>query len=82
MLILLLRNRLTVSRSKIGVEGAAAQNIIPSTTGAAKAVSEVLPETKDVLTGMSFRVPVPTGSVIDLLSTQLGIQVSKRSIHI
>ena len=44
---------------------AAAQNIIPSTTGAAKAVSEVLPETKDVLTGMSFRVPVPTGSVID-----------------
>ncbi|HHX37200.1 MAG TPA: type I glyceraldehyde-3-phosphate dehydrogenase [Clostridiaceae bacterium] len=44
---------------------AAAQNIIPSTTGAAKAVSEVLPETKGNLTGMSFRVPTPTGSVID-----------------
>ncbi len=45
---------------------AAAQNIIPSTTGAAKAVGEVLPTTKGKLTGMSFRVPTPTGSVVDL----------------
>jgi glyceraldehyde 3-phosphate dehydrogenase len=45
---------------------AAAENIIPSTTGAAKAVGEVLPETKGKLTGMSFRVPTPTGSVVDL----------------
>ncbi len=45
---------------------AAAQNIIPSSTGAAKAVGEVLPSTKGKLTGMSFRVPVPTGSVVDL----------------
>ena len=45
---------------------AAAINIIPSTTGAAKAVGEVLPETKGKLTGMSFRVPTPTGSVVDL----------------
>jgi glyceraldehyde 3-phosphate dehydrogenase len=45
---------------------AAAINIIPSSTGAAKAVGEVLPETKGKLTGMSFRVPTPTGSVIDL----------------
>jgi glyceraldehyde 3-phosphate dehydrogenase len=44
----------------------AAQNIIPSSTGAAKAVGLVLPEIKGKLTGMSFRVPVPTVSVVDL----------------
>ncbi len=44
----------------------AAQNIIPSTTGAAKAVALVLPEVKGKLTGMSLRVPVPTVSVVDL----------------
>jgi glyceraldehyde 3-phosphate dehydrogenase len=44
----------------------AAQNIIPSTTGAAKAVGLVLPEVKGKLTGMAFRVPVPTVSVVDL----------------
>jgi len=45
---------------------AAAINIIPSTTGAAKAVGEVLPVTKGKLTGMSFRVPSPDVSVVDL----------------
>ncbi|MBK5246321.1 MAG: type I glyceraldehyde-3-phosphate dehydrogenase [Peptostreptococcaceae bacterium] len=45
---------------------AAAINIIPSTTGAAKAVGEVLPVTKGKLTGMSFRIPTPTVSVVDL----------------
>jgi glyceraldehyde 3-phosphate dehydrogenase len=44
----------------------AAQNIIPSTTGAAKAVGLVLPEVKGKLTGMSFRVPTATVSVVDL----------------
>lgn len=44
----------------------AAMNIIPSTTGAAKAVSLVIPEVKGKLTGMSFRVPTPTVSVVDL----------------
>jgi glyceraldehyde 3-phosphate dehydrogenase len=44
----------------------AAQNVIPSTTGAAKAVGLVLPEVKGKLTGMSFRVPVQTVSVVDL----------------
>jgi glyceraldehyde 3-phosphate dehydrogenase len=44
----------------------AAINIIPSTTGAAKAVGLVLPELKGKLTGMSFRVPTPTVSVVDL----------------
>jgi glyceraldehyde 3-phosphate dehydrogenase len=45
---------------------AAAINIIPSSTGAAKAVGEVLPETKGRLTGMSFRVPTADVSAIDL----------------
>jgi glyceraldehyde 3-phosphate dehydrogenase len=44
----------------------AAQNVIPSTTGAAKAVGLVCPEVKGKLTGMSFRIPVPTVSVVDL----------------
>ena len=45
---------------------AAAINIIPSTTGAAKAVGEVLPAVKGKLTGMSFRVPTADVSVVDL----------------
>jgi glyceraldehyde 3-phosphate dehydrogenase len=45
---------------------AAAINIIPSTTGAAKAVGEVLPATKGKLTGMAFRVPTADVSVVDL----------------
>lgn len=45
---------------------AAAINIIPSTTGAAKAVGEVLPAVKGKLTGMAFRVPTPDVSVVDL----------------
>ena len=44
----------------------AAINIIPSTTGAAKAVALVLPEVKGKLSGMAFRVPTPTVSVVDL----------------
>lgn len=45
---------------------AAAMNIIPSGTGAAKAVGLAIPEVKGKLTGMSFRVPTPTVSVVDL----------------
>jgi glyceraldehyde 3-phosphate dehydrogenase len=45
---------------------AASINIIPSTTGAAKAVGEVLPVTKGKLTGMAFRVPTVDVSVVDL----------------
>ena len=45
---------------------AAAINIIPSTTGAAKAVGLAIPEIKGKLTGMAFRVPTPTVSVVDL----------------
>ncbi len=46
---------------------AAAENIIPTTTGAAKAVALVLPELKGKLNGFSARVPVPTGSLVDVV---------------
>lgn len=45
---------------------AAAINIVPTTTGAAKAVAEVLPQLKGRLDGFAVRVPVPTGSLVDL----------------
>jgi glyceraldehyde 3-phosphate dehydrogenase len=48
---------------------AAALNLIPTTTGAAKAVGLVLPELQGRLNGFSMRAPVPTGSVVDLVVT-------------
>ncbi len=56
---------------------AAAENIIPTTTGAAKAVGKVIPEMAGKLDGMASRVPVPDGSVVDLvveLATKASIQ--------
>lgn len=47
---------------------AAAENLVPTTTGAAKAVSLVLPELEGRLDGMAIRVPTPTGSITDLVS--------------
>ncbi|MDC3416177.1 type I glyceraldehyde-3-phosphate dehydrogenase [Aquibacillus salsiterrae] len=47
---------------------AAAENIIPTSTGAAKAVSLVLPELKGKLNGMAMRVPTPDGSLVDLVA--------------
>lgn len=47
---------------------AAAQNMIPTTTGAAKAVALVLPELKGKLNGMSMRVPTPNVSIVDLVA--------------
>ena len=47
---------------------AAAINIIPTTTGAAKAIGEVIPELKGALNGASFRVPTPTGSLTDFVA--------------
>ncbi len=48
---------------------AAAQNIIPTTTGAAKAVGKVLPALDGKLNGFALRVPVPDGSIVDLVAT-------------
>jgi glyceraldehyde 3-phosphate dehydrogenase len=45
---------------------AAAENIIPTTTGAARAVGQVMPNLKGKLDGMAMRVPVPDGSIVDL----------------
>ncbi len=59
---------------------AAALSIIPSTTGAAKAVGEVLPALKGKLTGMSLRVPVPAGSVVDL-TVNLAKEVTAADIN-
>ncbi len=59
---------------------AAAINIIPTTTGAAKAIGEVLPEMKGKLDGLSLRVPIPCGSINDL-SVTLGKQATKEEIN-
>jgi glyceraldehyde 3-phosphate dehydrogenase len=59
---------------------AAAVNIIPSTTGAAEAVGQVLPELNGRLTGISLRVPVPAGSITDLVAT-LGKDVSVADVN-
>jgi glyceraldehyde 3-phosphate dehydrogenase len=59
---------------------AAAINIIPTTTGAAKATSLVIPELKGKLDGIAMRVPVPTGSVTDLV-LELGRETTKDEIN-
>ncbi|WP_040351441.1 type I glyceraldehyde-3-phosphate dehydrogenase [Blastopirellula marina] len=59
---------------------AAALNIIPTSTGAAKAVGLVIPALKGKLTGISMRVPVPTGSVVDLVAN-LDKSVTKEEIN-
>jgi len=46
---------------------AAALNIIPTTTGAAKAIGKVIPELKGKLNGIAFRIPTPTVSILDLI---------------
>ncbi|MFB0618861.1 type I glyceraldehyde-3-phosphate dehydrogenase [Streptomyces sp. AGS-58] len=59
---------------------AAAENIIPTTTGAAKATALVLPQLKGKLDGMAMRVPVPTGSVTDLV-VELSREVTKEEVN-
>jgi glyceraldehyde 3-phosphate dehydrogenase len=58
---------------------AAAENIVPTTTGAAKAVTIVLPELKGKLDGMAVRVPTPTGSLVDMVA-DLGEDVTKEDV--
>jgi glyceraldehyde 3-phosphate dehydrogenase len=59
---------------------AAAVNIIPTTTGAARAVGKVIPEMQGRLDGFALRVPVPTGSVVDL-TVQLSRAVTVEEIN-
>ena len=58
----------------------AATNIIPTTTGAAKATALVIPELKGKLDGIAMRVPVPTGSVTDLV-VEVGREVTKDEVN-
>ena len=59
---------------------AAAENIIPTSTGAAKAVGKVLPELEGRLHGIAARVPVPDGSVVDLF-VKLEKSVEPQDVH-
>jgi len=59
---------------------AAAENIVPSETGAAKAVALVIPELKGRFTGMAFRVPTPTVSVVDFTAV-LKREVTKEEVN-
>ena len=58
----------------------AAINIIPTSTGAAKAIGEVIPELQGKLHGFAMRVPVPTGSVVDLV-VNLDNDVTKEAVN-
>ena len=62
------QNVLDVPHKDLRRARAAAENIIPSSTGAAKAISLVLPELKGKLNGMAMRVPTPNVSVTDLVA--------------
>ncbi|OIO23536.1 type I glyceraldehyde-3-phosphate dehydrogenase [Candidatus Micrarchaeota archaeon CG1_02_51_15] len=59
---------------------AAALNIIPTSTGAAKAVSEVIPELKGKMDGVALRVPVPDGSITDL-TCELGREATRDEVN-
>jgi glyceraldehyde 3-phosphate dehydrogenase len=59
---------------------AAAMSIIPTTTGAARAVGKILPQLNGKLDGISLRVPTPTGSVVDLVAV-LGKKVTAEDIN-
>lgn len=59
---------------------AACLSIIPTTTGAARAVTEVIPELQGRLDGVALRVPVPDGSIVDLVA-QLGKDISTQEIN-
>ncbi|MEP7082377.1 MAG: type I glyceraldehyde-3-phosphate dehydrogenase, partial [Chloroflexota bacterium] len=59
---------------------AAAENIVPSETGAARAVALVIPELEGRFTGMAFRVPTPTVSVVDFVAT-LKREVTKDEVN-
>lgn len=74
------QNTLDGPHSDLRRARAAAANIVPTTTGAAAAVGLVLPELKGKLDGMALRVPVPTGSLVDL-TARLNKKVTKEDVN-
>ncbi|HZU96521.1 MAG TPA: type I glyceraldehyde-3-phosphate dehydrogenase [Planctomycetota bacterium] len=69
-----------VAHSDFRRSRAAAENIIPTTTGAAVAVGEVLPDLKGKLDGLAMRVPVPDGSTVDLV-TEVARKVTVEEVN-
>jgi glyceraldehyde 3-phosphate dehydrogenase len=74
------QNTLDLARDDLRRARAAAINIIPTTTGAAKAASLAMPELKGRLDGLALRVPVPDGSITDIVAV-LGAEVSKDDLN-
>lgn len=74
------QNLLDAPHSDLRRARAASQSIIPTSTGAARAVGLVLPELKGTLDGMAMRVPTPDGSVIDL-TCELETSVTKEELN-
>jgi glyceraldehyde 3-phosphate dehydrogenase len=74
------QNTLDLARDDLRRSRAAAINIIPTTTGAAKAAALAMPELKGRLDGLALRVPVPDGSITDIVAV-LGSEVSKDDVN-
>ena len=74
------QNTLDLARDDLRRSRAAAINIIPTTTGAAKAASLAMPELKGKLDGLALRVPVPDGSITDIVAV-LGSEVTKDDVN-
>jgi glyceraldehyde 3-phosphate dehydrogenase len=74
------QNTLDLARDDLRRSRAAAINIIPTTTGAAKAAALAMPELKGRLDGLALRVPVPDGSITDIVAI-LGAKVTKDDVN-
>ena len=74
------QNTLDLARDDLRRARAAAINIIPTTTGAAKAAALAMPELKGRLDGLALRVPVPDGSITDIVAV-LGSEVTKDDVN-
>jgi glyceraldehyde 3-phosphate dehydrogenase len=74
------QNTLDLARDDLRRARAAAINIIPTTTGAAKAASLAMPELKGKLDGLALRVPVPDGSITDIVAV-VGSETNKEEVN-
>jgi glyceraldehyde 3-phosphate dehydrogenase len=74
------QNTLDLARDDLRRSRAAAINIIPTTTGAAKAAALAMPELKGRLDGLALRVPVPDGSITDIVAV-LGSEVTRDEVN-